>query len=414
MVFFKRDLASLLHPVPVDEFFGDYWGKKPLHLQRTDRDYYKGLYSSADIDDFLRFAAPVEGWSEKIKMAIKFKMVSSEALFDRNQPGFDYQMIRKSLRAVSLILNFVQDHNNRVLHLARRLEGDLRGRIKGRVNVNAYLSPGNTYISPHVDAHDELNIQIEGNKRWRVYEPRFPDPAFGMPLDNGLEARTKTHYLQGRKPYLDVVLQPGDFMYMPRGFWHDPKNVDQEPSLGLTIGVHPLCCLDMVISAVRAVSEKNRDLRRSIPVGLSLEPRTERIILENIRLFSGTPESAALAEMITNLRRDFPEAGIDPNDLRFPSADEVGALKPDSLLIRPRDGVWIFREINGFLKLVAGGREIGLRKELAGALEHIRDCPDAFRPSDLPGDLTLQEKTCFCRFLLNFGAAQFDVPRGSR
>ena len=412
--FFNGDLASLLHPISVDEFFRDYWGEKPLHIHRENRDYYKGLYSSGDIDDCLRFAAPVEGWNEKVKMAVKFKMVSSEVLFDRNQPGFDYQMIRKSQRAVSLIMNFIQGQNNRVSRMAKLMERDLRGRIKGRVNVNAYLSPGNSYINPHVDTHDELNIQVEGTKRWRVYEPRIPNPYPGMPMDNGFDPESQSLFIWGRKPCLEVVLQPGDFIYMPRGFWHDPVNTDSEPSLGLTIGVHPVCWLDTVLSSVRAVAENRQELRQSIPAGLSLDSRTEQMIRENIQgFFAATPEWASLSEMIANLRRDNPDDGGAPEDLYLPSHEAVEALGPDSVLSRPRDGAWMFHPTYGLLRLNVGGREIGLRKELKGALEHIRDYA-SFIAKDLPGELTQQEKIQFCRFMLNFGAVQFDHTKGTQ
>jgi hypothetical protein len=130
--------------------------------------------------------------------------------------------------------------------------------------------------------------------------------------------------------------------------------------------------------------------------------------------FSAMHGAASSAEMITILQRDFPDDGIDPDDLYIPSREEVDALGPDSILSRPQDGVWIFHQIYGLLNLKVGDREIGLRKELKGAIEHIRDCADSFMPSDLPGDMTQHEKTCFCRFLLNFGAVRLGASKGAQ
>ncbi|MBF0545526.1 MAG: cupin-like domain-containing protein [Candidatus Riflebacteria bacterium] len=412
MNYFPGDLASLLHPLFVDEFFRGYWGKKPLYIHRENRDYYKGLYSSADMDDYLRFSAPIKEWNETVKMGIKFRRVPTEVLFDQNQPGFDYCMIRKSQKAVSLIINFIQDHSNRVFYMAKIMEEELEGRIKGRVNVNAYYSPGNSYISPHLDAHDELNIQLEGTKRWRVYEPSTPNPYFGMPLDTGFDPKSKNHYLQGKKPFMEVILQPGDFLYMPRGFWHDPVNTDNEPSLGLTIGVHPICQLDTVLCFARAVSEKRQDLRQSIPVGLSVGSLAEQMIRKTIQDFSAEPfERVSLSELSVNLRRGIPDDGISLKDVYLPSPAAIENLGPVSVLSRPRESVWTFHQIYGLLKLNVGRRELGLRKELKGALEHIRDCA-FFTPADLPGEMTQQEKTSFCRFLVNFGALSIDTTQG--
>jgi hypothetical protein len=254
---------------------------------------------------------------------------------------------------------------------------------------------------------------VEGTKRWRVYEPRIHNPYPGMPLDNGFDTESQTLFIWGRKPCLEVVLQPGDFIYMPRGFWHDPVNTDSEPSLGLTIGVHPVCWLDTVVSSVRAVAENRQELRQSIPVGLSLDPWTEQIMLENIQsFFAATPEWASLSEMITNLQREVPDDGVDPEALYLPSLQAVETLGPDSELCRPKDTTWMFHQSYGLLRLKVGGREIGLRRELKESLEHIRDCA-SFTAKDLPGELTQQEKIRFCRFMLNFGAVQFDPTKGT-
>lgn len=414
MEFFNGDLASLLQPLSIAEFFSDYWGKQPLYIQRENRNYYQGLYSSANLDDFLRFSAPIEGWNEKVKMAIKFKMVTSAVLFDHDQPGFDYQMIRKSQRAVSLIMNYIQEHDNRVANMARVMERNLQGRIKARVNVNAYLSPGNSYINPHVDSHDELNLQLEGTKRWRVYEPRIVDPFPGMPLDSGSVPESKSHYLTGRKPMMEIVLQPGDFIYMPRGFWHDPVNIDNEPSLGLTIGIHPLCWLDTVIVSAKAAAENRPELRQSIPAGLSPAPEKEQLLRKSLDDFSAAmPAWASLPEMRANLRRDVPDEGLSTEELYCPSPAEVTALGPDSLLSRPCGISWAFHQSYGLLRLKVGGRELGLRKELKEALEQIRDSA-FFMPKDLAGELSEGEKIRFCSFLLNFGAIELDPAKGAQ
>lgn len=411
MDFFSDDLASLLYPVSVADFFREYWGKKPLYIPRNSRDYYRKVYSSEDIDDFLRFSAPVQGWNEKVKMAIKFKMVSADVLFERSQPGFDYRMIRKSQRAVSLIMNYIQEQNNRVARMAVAIEQALAGRIKGSVNVNAYLSPGKSYINPHVDAHDELNLQLEGTKRWRVYEPRIPDPYPGMPLDSGFDPVRKALFISGATPCLEVVLQPGDFIYMPRGFWHDPVNTDSEPSLGLTVGVHPICWLDTVMASAKAAAENSPALRQSLPVGLSSDSRGEQLLREGIGNFIAQgPEGNVVAAVAANLRRDTPEHVDALEKLYCPSPEDITALEPDSLLSRPEEIAWSLQKSYGLLTLMVGGREIGLRPELQAALELIHD-GGSFAPEALPGEMSRQEKLHFCRFLLNFGALRFTPAR---
>lgn len=44
-------------------------------------------------------------------------------------------------------------------------------------------------------------------------------------------------------PELDVVLEPGDVLYLPRGWWHNPSPLGEE-SLHLAIGTFPALVMD--------------------------------------------------------------------------------------------------------------------------------------------------------------------------
>ena len=76
-------------------------------------------------------------------------------------------------------------------------------------------------------------MQIEGKKRWRVYEPkseseylpRYSSPNFSQ-KDLG-------------KPILDVVLNPGDLLYFPRGYIHQGDTIGLDVhSLHITISAY--------------------------------------------------------------------------------------------------------------------------------------------------------------------------------
>ncbi len=57
-------------------------------------------------------------------------------------------------------------------------------------------------------------LQIEGKKRWRLYEPRNKQeelPRFSSPNFDQSEIG---------EPCLDVVLEAGDLLYLPRGTIH--------------------------------------------------------------------------------------------------------------------------------------------------------------------------------------------------
>ena len=77
--------------------------------------------------------------------------------------------------------------------------------------------------------HDVLILQVSGRKHWRVYPMTRPHPLRGdrdVPKPEG-------------EPVWDGVLEDGDVLYLPRGWWHVATPLD-EPTLHLTVGVsHP-------------------------------------------------------------------------------------------------------------------------------------------------------------------------------
>ncbi len=89
-------------------------------------------------------------------------------------------------------------------------------------SINLYITPPSveTSLSPHTDFQDSFMVQLQGRKRWRLW--KFPD----------LELPTRFRHIKGRdpgdeidvdilgKPLLDIVLNPGDVLFVPRGCLH--------------------------------------------------------------------------------------------------------------------------------------------------------------------------------------------------
>ena len=123
-----------------------------------------------------------------------------------------------------------------------------------RVGVNAYLSPpGARGFAPHWDTHDVLVVQIEGSKVWELYAT--PEP---MPL---------TRFRDAGRPAGEVVdrftLHAGEVLYVPSGHIHAARATD-DPSLHLTLGLHPLRVLDAAVEAVAAHALGHPSVRRAL------------------------------------------------------------------------------------------------------------------------------------------------------
>lgn len=85
----------------------------------------------------------------------------------------------------------------------------------------------------HWDTRDLFAIQFIGRKRWIIHAPSLEAPLF-MQQSKDVEQE----HPRPADPYMDIVLEPGDVLYLPRGWWHDPLPLG-EPSFHLTVGTYP-------------------------------------------------------------------------------------------------------------------------------------------------------------------------------
>lgn len=96
---------------------------------------------------------------------------------------------------------------------------------------NAYVSfGGRGTFGKHWDTHDVFAVQLIGRKRWQVFAPTFP-----LPLPHQTSDRAAQDALG--PPVLDCVLEAGDMLYVPRGWWHQTIPLD-EGSFHVSVGAY--------------------------------------------------------------------------------------------------------------------------------------------------------------------------------
>jgi bifunctional lysine-specific demethylase and histidyl-hydroxylase NO66 len=142
------------------------------------------------------------------------------------------------------------------------LAADLAAELGHPVQVNAYITPPQSQgFAPHYDTHDVFVLQVAGHKQWRVHEPVRRAPLPDEPWDQVAEAvRARAE----EPPVLDSVLEPGDCLYLPRGFLHSATALGGT-SIHLTFGIHAATERDVVRAVLAAVEAG--DWRDSLPVG---------------------------------------------------------------------------------------------------------------------------------------------------
>ncbi|MFF0295475.1 cupin domain-containing protein [Kitasatospora sp. NPDC004614] len=97
------------------------------------------------------------------------------------------------------------------------------------VQVNAYASwTEREGFGTHWDDHDVVVVQMYGAKRWKLYGPTRTAPTF-----RDVESPEPPE----GDPVADLVLHPGDVLYLPRGWWHAVTADQGTASLHLTFGL---------------------------------------------------------------------------------------------------------------------------------------------------------------------------------
>lgn len=72
------------------------------------------------------------------------------------------------------------------------------------------------------DTRDVYAVQLLGRKRWILKKPNFEFPLYMQQTKNFPDIK------EPEEVYMDVILEAGDILYIPRGWWHDPLPLDEE------------------------------------------------------------------------------------------------------------------------------------------------------------------------------------------
>lgn len=277
--FERATINTLIAPVTISEFEERYYEKAPLHVARNVPGYFdryftledaeKLLYSSSLRMADLRIvndgvpARPPSYAAEEVG-PLRSKKVAGQVLpTDRVDPDRASALFAAGC---SILFEGIQRHVPSLAALAHGLELLFECNAQG----NVYLTPGGAKgFSVHYDTHDTFIIQIHGSKRWRVYDNPVELPLDAQPFDR------KKHPVGDVR--LEMDLNPGDFLYIPRGFLHEARAND-ELSLHVTLGIFPILWLQAVKEQLHQAALLEPLLRKS---GASTEAVGVSAILAN-------------------------------------------------------------------------------------------------------------------------------------
>jgi lysine-specific demethylase/histidyl-hydroxylase NO66 len=181
---------------------------------------------------------------------------------------------------------------------------DLAAELGHPVQTNAYITPASSQgFSAHYDVHDVFVLQVAGTKRWHVHAPVHPDPLRSQPWNDHADAVAAR---AAEEPLIDEVLEPGDALYLPRGYLHS-ATAQGEVSAHLTVGVHVLTRWAVVDALLNALTS-DPELRASLPLGIdatdpaALAPHVDAVAARLVETLAA-PDGQRTERVARSLRR---------------------------------------------------------------------------------------------------------------
>lgn len=345
----------------VKEFLAEHWGQRPLVRRgaETGADH-TDLLDLADVDHLVTSAGLRTPAFRLVKDGTP--LASSSYTTTPHIGG----VAVTGLADPAKVLAALDDGATLVLQGLHRFHQPLRQLVRGLESalghpcqVNAYFTPpGARGLAIHTDSHDVFVLQCFGTKRWEIHA--------------------------GVDDVWDLLLEPGDALYMPLGTPH-AATAQESLSGHLTVGILTETWRD-VLTAVTKDAMLDPAYDSALPVGWHRDPQ---LLVEGLRDLLGdlgerltAVDAAAVARTRAErffTRRAASLAGGLLDRTRLPDLSEA-------TVIRRRAGAFCeTRPDDDRLVVMLGDRRLDMPGWVAPAVERLAS-GDGIRVGDLPID----------------------------
>ncbi|CAE7741407.1 RIOX1 [Symbiodinium sp. CCMP2592] len=230
--------------------------KQPLHLRRKQQDRYAGLLLQTTIEAQLRKGLV---FGQDVNVA-RCAPDGSQIMLNGQGRADPKKIARQVADGCSVQVVHPQRFSTPVAELLKRLEAHF-GCLWG---ANSFRTPpGSMGFKAHHDEVEVFMLQLEGAKRWRLHRcPKGP-----LPRSYCWDYKEE----ELGPPFMELVLEAGDLLYLPRGTVHKGIAMEDRPSHHLTISTYQrFCWADLLEKALPAALEaaaaQEPRYRRGLPL----------------------------------------------------------------------------------------------------------------------------------------------------
>jgi len=354
-------LAELLAPMTPEQFFAGYHDRQPLHLKGHAAKFAQVL-SWRQLN---RLLDQTHIWSShSLKLVLDGTPIPPEQYCTRavGRDANDQLMQPVAVRVqewvrkgASVVLNDVDSLTPGLAAVSHAIESA----GLGKAQANVYISWQSHKAFPaHYDTHEVWAVQVEGEKYWNLWEGRADYPIAHPAFRN----QAQEHHEQAKgKLRAKVLMQPGDLLYLPRGWYHDAL-AEAPASVHVAYGSHAPLGLDVMnLLAERALHDSlfRQPLPRqdgTAPAKFALSQRVQALAARMAELAKDPQVMATLERFIATYR--FERGGNDLLAWRglgsaAAAAEESPAFRVVANGAKPvrRGAEWVLKTGSGALPL---------------------------------------------------------------
>jgi bifunctional lysine-specific demethylase and histidyl-hydroxylase NO66 len=357
-------------PVEAERFFDEYWERKPLLVPRDEEGRFDDLISVEEVEARVTSGGLRHPAFRVVKEGEKYSVGDyAENVSWSPQPFSETARVERVAaefeRGATIVLQALHVHHPPLSRFCRDLERELGHPVQ----TNAYYTPPAAQgFKVHHDTHDVLCLQVAGEKRWLVYPPIVELPLRSQKYTPELGEPGET--------VLDVTMQAGDTLYLPRGWLHQAMTSDTA-SLHLTVGVAVATWLDALQAAVQEAAKDEVDLRRGVPGDGAAPDGLLELVAARL-----SPEAVS-----SRTRRSFVRSRRPVREDAFDQVRALAELDVETPLERRETVIFDLAVGEREAALSFEGRDLRFPARIGAELEFLATADGRFTLAGLPGRL---------------------------
>lgn len=329
----------ILQDFDTEDFIQRYWQKKP----RLIKNAFANLQSPLSPEELAGLAC-----EEEVHSRLIMAKGGSTPWQLRYGPFQESDFLSLPQSHYSLL---VSECEKWIAEFAELLQA-FRFLPKWRIDdVMVSYAPAGGSVGPHVDEYDVFLLQLYGQRHWQYTDQRLENADLLPDLDLAI--------LRSFTPDQDVILQPGDMLYLPPGVAHHGVAVDA--CMTCSIGLRAPTATEVLESFTQEVDSKHLGNQRYSDVDLETNRHFGEITNVEIDRFRqlvnsllGQPEavwSDTVGKLLSDTVINDSPVSTPFSDLQALSSQDW-MINPDSKLLYHQDDSNIRFYCNGNLTLL--------------------------------------------------------------